>query len=67
MKLRIKSMTWNIRKQKTTMQTTRKKELKEMRIVLTASGTTSGGLTFASLGFQKEKKMSKKSEIYLKN
>ena len=42
-------MTWNIRKQKTTMKNyKKKKESKEMRIVKTASGTTSRGPTFAS-------------------
>ena len=33
MKLRIKSMTWNIRKQKTTMQNKKKKEPPQIRIV----------------------------------
>ena len=32
MKLRIKSMIWNIRKQKTTNQNKKKKEFKETRI-----------------------------------
>ena len=37
-----------------------------MRIVYTASGTPSRGPTFASYGCQKEKRKSKKLEIYLK-
>ena len=42
MKLRIKSMIWNIRKQKTTNQNNRKKKesKKKMRVVKAASGTT---------------------------
>ena len=38
-----------------------------MRTVLAASRTTSGGPTFASKGSQKEKRNSKKLEVYLKN
>ena len=43
MKPRMKSMIWNIRKKKTTNQNNKKKkERKKIRIVQTASETTSG-------------------------
>ena len=48
MKPRIKSMIWNISKQKTTNQNKKKKESKKMRIVYAASGTTLRGPTFTS-------------------
>ena len=63
---RIKSMTWNIRNQKITNQNNKKKEPKKLRIVYAVSGTTSRGPTFASMRHQKEKRESKKLEIYLK-
>ena len=60
-------MIWNIRKQKTTNQNNeKKKELPKKRIVYAASGTTLGGPTFTLYGCQKEKRKSKKLEIYLK-
>ena len=63
MKLRIKSMFWNIRKQKATNQDKKKKESKNMRMVKTDSGTNSSHPIFTSEGCQKEKKRSKKLEI----
>ena len=66
MKLRIKSMIWNVRKQKRTNQNKRKKEFKKTSIVYAAFGTTSSTPTFASQGCQKEKRKSKKLEICLK-
>ena len=66
MKPRIKSMIWNIKKQKTIMlNDKKKKEYKKMRIVLAACGTTLSNPTFASQGCQKKRK-SKKLENYLK-
>ena len=47
-KSRIKSMIWNIRKQKTTNQNNKNKESKKMSIVDEASGTTSSVPTFSS-------------------
>ena len=47
-------------------QKNKKKKAKKMRIVETASGTTLRGPTFTSWGCQKEKRKSKKLEIYLK-
>ena len=46
MNLRIKSMIWNIRKQKTPNQNKKKKESRKIRIVSAASGTTSSVPTF---------------------
>ena len=67
MKQRITSMIWNIRNQKTTNQNNeKKKESKKMKIVKVASKTTSRGPTFISQGYRKEKRKSKKLEIYLK-
>ena len=68
MKLRIKSMIWNIiRKQKTINQNKKKKkEYKKRRIVQAASGTTSTGPTFTGYGCQKEKNKRKKLEICLR-
>ena len=66
MKLRIKKMIWNIKKQKTTNQNKKKKkESKKLRIVKAASATTSRGPAFTSQGCQKEKRKSKKLEIAL--
>ena len=50
MKLRIKSMSWNIRKQKTTNQNNKKKEesKKKNEDSVAASETTSSILIFAS-------------------
>ena len=45
---RIKSMIWDIRKQKRTNQNKKKKESKKMRIVYETSGTTLRGPTLAS-------------------
>ena len=45
---RIKSMSWNIRKQKITMQNKKEKESKKLKIVKTAVGTTSTGPKFTS-------------------
>ena len=51
MKPRIKSMIWNIRKQKTINQNNKKKESKKnVKIVYAASGTTSRGPTFTFTG-----------------
>ena len=65
--MRIKSMIYNIRKEKTTNPNNhKKKESKNMRIVSAASEPISRGLTFTSQGCEKEKRKSKKLEIYLK-
>ena len=48
MKPRVKSMIWNIRKQKTTDQNKKKKESKKMGIISSAPGTTLIDPTFAS-------------------
>ena len=48
MKSRIKSMIWNIRKQKTTNQNNKNKESKKMSIVDEAPGSTSSVPTFSS-------------------
>ena len=48
MKPIIKSMIWNTRKHKTTMQNKKKKEPQNMRIVKIDSGKTLRGTTFAS-------------------
>ena len=64
MKLRIKSMIWNTRKQKTNLQN-KEKESKNMRVAQTASGTTLREPTFTSWGCHKEKRKSKKLEMYL--
>ena len=48
MKPKIKSMIWNIKKQKTTNQNKKKKQSKRVRIVKAASGTTSRSPTFTS-------------------
>ena len=67
MKLRIKSMIWNIRKQKTTNQNN-KKEKESKKIVKSVSSLWDNFSvpTFASQGCQKENRKSKKLEIYLK-
>ena len=66
MKLRIKSMFWNIGKQKTTNQNKKKKQSKKMRIVKAASGKTSNVQTFASQTCQVEKRKIKKLEMFEK-
>ena len=67
MKPRIKSIIWNIKKQKTTNQNKKKKkESKKNEDSVSSFGTTSRDSTFSSEGCQKEKKKIKKSEIYMK-
>ena len=67
MKLRIKSMIWNIRKQKTINQNSKKKrESKKNKNSVGTSVTTSSVPAFASQGCQKNRK-NRKLEIYLKN
>ena len=62
-----KSMIWNIRNQKTTNHyKKKKKESKNMRIVSVVSVAMSTIPMFASQECQKEKRKSKKLEIYLK-
>ena len=49
MKSTIKSMIWNIRKEKTINENKKKKkESKKIRILLAASGTSSRGPTFTT-------------------
>ena len=62
MKPRIKSMLYNIRKQKTTKQNKKKKKESKKKIVQATSGATSSVPTFASWGCQ-EKEKNKKLEI----
>ena len=65
-KLGLKSTLWTRRKKETSNQKRIKKQFKKMRRGLGTSRTSLNVPTSESLGYQKEKKESKKWKTYLK-